>query len=162
LLPFQNFNKNRQQHEPISADAARRPNMRLKTLGILRHTVDRQWTVEFHDEFFAEFKLYPVAVRREVYALAELLARFGPQLGRPRVDTLKGAKLRNLKELRFQADDGVWRIAFAFDVKRKAILLAGGDKSGVSQSRFYRNLIEIAERRFEQHQKATAKDKENE
>jgi hypothetical protein len=45
---------------------------------------------------------------------------------------------------------------FAFDVKRQAILLVGGDKSGVSQSKFYRNLIKIAERRFERHQRELA------
>jgi hypothetical protein len=36
-----------------------------------------------------------------------------------------------MKELRFHAEDGAWRVAFAFDVKRKAILLVGGDKSGI-------------------------------
>jgi hypothetical protein len=47
-------------------------------------------------------------------------------------------------------------MSFAFDVKRKAILLVGGDKSGVSQSKFYRSLIEIAERRFDEHLRADA------
>jgi hypothetical protein len=65
-----------------------------------------------------------------------------------------------MKELRFDADDGVWRIAFAFDVKRRAILLAGGDKSGVSEDKFYRKLIQIADRRFDQHQRGLAKKKE--
>ncbi|WP_352609493.1 type II toxin-antitoxin system RelE/ParE family toxin [Mesorhizobium opportunistum] len=44
----------------------------------------------------------------------------------------------NMKELRFDADDGVWRVAFAFDRKRKAILLVAGDQSGVSEKRFYK------------------------
>lgn len=65
-----------------------------------------------------------------------------------------------MKELRFRADSGVWRVAFAFDLKRKAILLVGGDKSGVSQDRFYRNLIETADRRFDQHQRAVTNEKE--
>jgi len=65
-----------------------------------------------------------------------------------------------MKELRFSADDGEWRVAFAFDSKRKAILLVGGDKSGASQEKFYRNLIEIAERRFDQHQRSLAKKRE--
>jgi hypothetical protein len=47
-----------------------------------------------------------------------------------------------MKELRFDADGGAWRIAFAFDTYRKAILLVGGDKSGVGQRSFYRDLIE--------------------
>jgi hypothetical protein len=76
------------------------------------------------------------------------------------VDTLKGSKLPNLKELRFRADGGVWRVAFAFDSKRRAILLVGGDRSGASQDRFYRNLIEIAEHRFDQIQRALAAEKE--
>src|SRR6266851_8300425 len=66
-------------------------------------------------------------------------------LGRPRVDTLKGSRHANMKELRFDADDGVWRVAFAFDPKRKAILLVAGDKSGGSEKRFYRQLIAKAD-----------------
>jgi hypothetical protein len=62
----------------------------------------------------------------------------------------------NMKELRFRAEDGAWRVAFAFDVKRKAILLVGGDKSGISENKFYRNLIDVADRRFQQHLDALA------
>jgi len=76
------------------------------------------------------------------------------------VDTLNGSKHPNMKELRFRADDGVWRVAFAFDMKRRAILLVGGNKSGVSQGKFYRDLIEIADRRFDRHQKAVEAEKE--
>ncbi len=53
-----------------------------------------------------------------------------------------------MKELRFDAANGVWRIAFAFDPKRQAILLCGGDKSGGSESRFYRRLIAKADERY--------------
>ncbi|WP_352550147.1 type II toxin-antitoxin system RelE/ParE family toxin [Mesorhizobium australicum] len=63
---------------------------------------------------------------------------FGPQLGRPHADTLNESSFANMKELRFDADDGVWRVAFAFDRKRKAILLVAGDQSGVSEKRFYK------------------------
>ena len=120
----------------------------------------KQWVVEFHEEFLPEFRQFSEAVRRQTYSSLELLKLFGPQLGRPQVDTLKGSKHSNMKELRFDADNDVWRIAFAFDLKRKAILLAGADKSGVSQDKFYRSLIEIADRRFDQHQIAIAKEKE--
>ncbi|WP_404787819.1 type II toxin-antitoxin system RelE/ParE family toxin [Altericista sp. CCNU0014] len=51
----------------------------------------------------------------------------------------------------FTAGDGVWRVAFAFDPERCAILLVAGDKSGGSQKRFYKQLIEKADRRFESH-----------
>ena len=119
----------------------------------------RQWKVEFHDDFLPEFLEFSASVRRQTYSLIEVLTVFGPQLGRPRVDTLKGSKHANMKELRFRADDGAWRIAFAFDSKRQAILLVGGDKSGGSEGKFYRNLIETAERRFDQHERSIAKRK---
>ena len=65
--------------------------------------------------------------------------------------TQEGSSHANMKELRFSAADGEWRVAFAFDPKRKAILLVGGDKSGVSQKRFYRELIRKADDRFDAH-----------
>ena len=56
-----------------------------------------------------------------------------------------------MKELRCAAENGIWRIAFAFDPKRNAILLVAGDKAGVSERRFYRKLIEKADFRFDSH-----------
>lgn len=64
------------------------------------------WVVELGDEFEAEFHRLPEAVRIEILARARSLARFGPQLGRPHVDTLKGSAHPNMKELRFSAADG--------------------------------------------------------
>jgi hypothetical protein len=72
-------------------------------------------------------------------------------LGRPDVDTLKDSKFANMKELRFRADGGVWRVAFAFDPKRDAIMLVAGDKSGGSEKTFYRRLIQKADKRFKEH-----------
>lgn len=56
-----------------------------------------------------------------------------------------------MKELRFTAGDAVWRVAFAFDPKRRAIILVAGDKSGVAQQRFYKALIAKADARFAEH-----------
>ena len=56
-----------------------------------------------------------------------------------------------MKELRFGWEGGVWRIAFAFDPKRQAILLVGGDKGGADQKRFYKRLIAVADARFDEH-----------
>lgn len=109
------------------------------------------WTVEIGDEFELEFDALHEDVRLEILALTRLLQQFGPQLGRPRVDTLNGSRHANMKELRFSAADGEWRVAFAFDTKRKAILLVAGDKSGVSQKAFYRQLIIKADDRFDAH-----------
>ena len=110
-----------------------------------------KWTVEFYHAFEAEFDKMHEDMRDELLAHALLLEKFGPQLGRPTVDTLKGARHVNMKELRFKANDGVWRIAFAFDTKRHAILLVAGDKSGVSEKRFYKELIRKADERFADH-----------
>ena len=66
-------------------------------------------------------------------SMAELLALSGPALGRPHADTLAGSKHTNMKELRFSADGGVWRVAFAFDPQRRALVLVAGDKAGVAQ-----------------------------
>jgi hypothetical protein len=107
--------------------------------------------VDIGDEFEPEFDALHEDVRMEILALARLLQQFGPQTGRPRVDTLKGSSHANMKELRFDAADGVWRVAFAFDPKRKAILLVAGDKSGGSEKKFYRELIRKADERFDAH-----------
>jgi hypothetical protein len=56
-----------------------------------------------------------------------------------------------MKKLRFSAADGEWRVAFAFDATRRAILLAAGDKSGHSQKRFYGELIRKADDRLDAH-----------
>jgi len=109
------------------------------------------WEVILHGEFEPEFDALPEGVQDELLAHAKLLQQFGPQLGRPWADTLNGSRHANMKELRFDAADGVWRAAFAFDPNRKAILLACGDKSGGSEKRFYRQLIEKADARFDTH-----------
>ena len=109
------------------------------------------WVVEIGDDFEAELDQLHPEVQTEILALARLLQQFGPQLGRPRVDTLKGSRHANMKELRLSAADGEWRVAFAFDPKRKAMLLVAGDKSAVSEKRFYRELIRKADDRFDAH-----------
>lgn len=107
-----------------------------------------KWTVKFADQFEAEFNLLDVAVQDELLAHALLLEKFGPQLGRPHVDTLKGSAYSNMKELRFCAANGVWRVIFAYDPKRQAILLVAGNKAGVRERRFYTELIRKADARF--------------
>ena len=109
------------------------------------------WAVEMADAFEREFDVLHEDVQTEILALSLVLEQFGPQLGRPRVDTLKGSRHTNMKEMRFSAADGEWRVAFAFDPKRKAILLVAGDKSGGSEKRFYRELIRKADERFDAH-----------
>jgi hypothetical protein len=93
----------------------------------------------------------PAVVQDELLAMLTPLRVYGPMLGRPDVDTLKGSAFANMKELRFKAAGGVWRVAFAFDPARAAILLVAGDKSGVGEKKFYKRLIEKADRRYKEH-----------
>ena len=109
------------------------------------------WTVRNHDAFDPEFDALPADVQDELLAMVVLLAAYGPKLGRPHADTLAGSRHSNMKELRFRAADGVWRVAFAFDPARQAILLIAGDKTGVAQKRFYKGLIAKADSRFTEH-----------
>jgi hypothetical protein len=109
------------------------------------------WIAEFAVEFEPEFDELPEAVQDELLAKLALLEQLGPHLGRPTVDTLNGSRHAKMKELRFEASGGVWRVAFAFDSRRIALLLAAGDKSGTSERRFYRQLIAKADRRMDTH-----------
>ena len=93
----------------------------------------------------------PEKLQDEILAHALLLRDYGPTLGRPTVDTLKGAKHNNMKELRFDWKGGVWRVAFAFDPHRQAVLLAAADKSGSDQKRVYKKLIALADRRYDRY-----------
>lgn len=110
-----------------------------------------EWDVSFDLAFAAEAKRFSRAVQLEIAALAGLLRQFGPQLRRPHCDTLNGSKHANMKELRFTLPDGEWRVAFAFDPQRQAILLVGGSKSGTNEKQFYRDLIRVADGRFDAH-----------
>jgi hypothetical protein len=69
-----------------------------------------KWTVKLHEKFDLEFDQLGTEIQDELMAHASLLEKFGPQLGRPSVDTLKGSKFTNMKELRFTVKNGVWRV----------------------------------------------------
>ncbi|BAY36624.1 hypothetical protein NIES2111_09510 [Nostoc sp. NIES-2111] len=109
------------------------------------------WEILFHDEFLPEFYELAIEVQEELLAHAKLLESQGTLLRRPHADTLKGSRHKNMKELRFYANDGVWRVAFAFDPQKKGILLVAGNKAGISEKRFYKQLIKKADQRFESH-----------
>lgn len=109
------------------------------------------WIVELHDDFYGEFQKFNEAVQDGILVKAKVLEEFGPSLGRPHADTLNGSNHSNMKELRFKVDTGQWRVAFAFDPERKAILLVAGDKKGTNQKKFYKDLIASADARFDDH-----------
>ena len=113
-----------------------------------------EWSIRLHDEFEPEFAGMPESVQDELLALLALLKEYGPELGRPHADTLNGSRHANMKELRFRAAGGVWRVTYAFDTGREGIVLVAGDKSGVSERRFYRRLIARSDERFTGHLEA--------
>jgi hypothetical protein len=106
------------------------------------------WDVEYTDEFGEWFGGLGDDAREDVVAAVEMLESVGPTLGRPFVDTLNGSRYANFKELRPQG--GNLRIIFAFDPRRSAILLIGGDKTGRWQA-WYREMIPFAEQLYEQY-----------
>jgi hypothetical protein len=107
------------------------------------------WTVLFHREFNTWFDDLDSALQDEIFALVGVLEEFGPQLGRPRVDSVKGSAFSNMKELRVQFKGEPWRILFAFDPKRRAIMLLVGNKTG--HDRWYQENVPIADERFRRY-----------
>jgi hypothetical protein len=109
------------------------------------------WPVATTDEFDEWFSDLGEDPQAEIIAKVELLKVLGPALGRPHADTLNGSRHANMKELRADTAEQVLRVAFAFDPDRSAILLVAGDKSGVSQQRFYKRLVAKADELFDAH-----------
>lgn len=108
-----------------------------------------EWPVLLDDAFAAWLDGLDPGLRNEILAHAALLRARGPLLGRPYVDTVKGSAFANMKELRVQFRGDPWRILFAFDSHRAAILLVGGNKRG--DTRWYRKNLPIADERFRRH-----------
>lgn len=112
----------------------------------------RQWHVEFHGDCESWAKTLEQEDQEDLLAAIQILRDRGPSLGRPLVDTVQKTKVKNLKELRpGSSGRSEIRVLFAFDLKRQAILLVGGDKSGNWRG-WYPENIPIAETRFEEHQ----------
>jgi len=88
--------------------------------------------------------------RTNVLAGMLLLQEKGPHLPRPHVDTVKGSKFSNMKELRVQSKGAPLRAFFAFDPNRKGVLLCAGSKVG-DEKRFYQKMISIADEEFQAH-----------
>lgn len=112
---------------------------------------DGSWIVGFGDEFEPDFDELSEDVQTEILALSRLLQHLGPQLGRPRVDTLNSPCHANMKELRFSVTNDQWRVAFAFISKQRAILLVARDKSGGREERFDQRLTHKADERVDAH-----------
>lgn len=110
-----------------------------------------EWDLQLDEDFAVWLAGLDADLRNDIIAHANLLREHGPQLSRPYVDTLEGSEYTNMKELRVQHRGDPWRILFAFDPKRAAILLVGGNKRG--DKRWYKKHLPIAEERFRRHLK---------
>jgi len=103
------------------------------------------WPIDFTPEYEDWFSVQEEDNKVAINAKVLLLAEFGPNLGRPYVDTIQGSKYANLKELRIKHKDAVFRILFCFDKRRNCWLLIGGDKKGKNEKLFYKKIIRKAE-----------------
>jgi hypothetical protein len=106
------------------------------------------WQVEFTDQFEQWWDQLSMEEQAAIDVTVEVLQERGPGLGRPLVDTVKGSRHANMKELRPRG--GFIRILFAFDPRRMAILLLGGDKRDRWRS-WYEEMIPVADRLFDEH-----------
>ena len=105
------------------------------------------WTEEFGSWIVSD--IVDEAAREDIRAVLLVLGEMGPALGRPLADTLKGSRHANMKELRVQSNGRPFRVLYAFDPERNAILLIGGNKQG--DKRFYQRMIPLADRLFENY-----------
>jgi len=112
------------------------------------------WDVLISEEYESWFNQLPQKHKIAIATDLEVLRDLGPTLGRPYADQIKGSKFKNLKELRTKVTGHVYRSLFAFDPKRQAIILSGGDKKGKNQEKFYKRLIAQAETTLEKHLKS--------
>ncbi|HNZ32518.1 MAG TPA: type II toxin-antitoxin system RelE/ParE family toxin, partial [Smithellaceae bacterium] len=115
------------------------------------------WEVEYTDEFEAWWFGLDEEEQIDIDAVVGLLEEKGPHLPYPYSSDLKGSKYGTLRELRIQHKGKPYRIIYAFDPRRMAILLVGGRKSG--GKRWYNKYLPLAERVYEEHLKNLEKEK---
>jgi hypothetical protein len=107
------------------------------------------WEIEFTDEFGAWWNELTEAQQDAVDRVAELLEARGPQLGFPYSSDIKGSRHGRLRELRVQAQGRPLRVLYAFDPRRMAMLLLGGDKTG--DDAWYAWAVPEADRLYDEH-----------
>ena len=117
------------------------------------------FTVNTSEEFDEWFTSLEEDLQDAILFSVGLLQAHGFRLGRPHADTLEDSDLSNLKELRVQHRGKPLRVLFAFDPKREALLLIGGNKAG--DKRWYKKMIPVAEAIFAEHLEQLKKEKNN-
>lgn len=107
------------------------------------------WEVLYTDEFEGWWNDLTEGQQADIATRVDLLAEIGPNLGRPSVDSIKGSRHRNMKELRV-SKGGAIRVLFVFDSLRRAVLLLGGNKTG-RWSEWYREAIPRADDLYDEY-----------
>jgi hypothetical protein len=110
------------------------------------------WEVEFTDEFEIWWDSLSADEQEEINAKVDLLEERGPSLSRPHADVIVRSRHANMKELRGKVGERQLRVLFAFDPRRAALLLIGGDKTG--NPKWYEQFVPIADDLFDRHLKA--------
>ena len=108
-----------------------------------------EWDVEYTDEFGEWFSALSLQEEQKVAASVNLLVMHGPRLGFPYTSNVKGSRHEHMRELRVQVRGRPFRILFAFDPRRCAILLLGGDKGG--DDRWYEVNVPKADKLYDEH-----------
>jgi hypothetical protein len=116
------------------------------------------WNVEYADEFGEWWDGLSEAEQDSVDRIVRLLVEQGANLARPYADTVYGSQFTNMKELRIQHEGRPYRVLFAFDPRRSAMLLIGGDKTG--NKRWYEIFIPKADAIFAQHLRELQQERE--
>lgn len=129
-------------------DTASRPHS-LDGIFLKGHNIAVAWEVEFTNEFKAWWDSLSEGEQEEITAKVDLLEERGPTLSRPHADVIVSSRHANMKELRGKVDDRQLRVLFAFDPRRAALLLIGGDKT--DNPRWYEEVVSIADDLFDQH-----------
>jgi hypothetical protein len=107
------------------------------------------WEVEYTDEFFAWWSTLSEAEQNSISVAVGLLESEGPAVRYPYSSGIRGARHSHLRELRIQHRGRPYRVLYAFDPRRVAVLLIGGDKTG--DDRWYRTFVPMAERLYDEH-----------
>ncbi len=107
------------------------------------------WEIEFTGEFEAWWNDLSADEQAEIDAKVDLLEERGPTLSRPHADRIEGSRHSNMKELRGKVDERHLRVLFAFDPRRTALLLLGGDKT--DDPAWYDKFVPVADDLFDEH-----------
>ncbi len=107
------------------------------------------WDVEYTLEFETWWNGLDDEAQGSIDAHVRMLEEQGPNLGYPYTSAVNGSKHGHMRELRVQSKGRPLRIFYAFDPRRSAILLIGGDKTG--NRRFYEEMIPVADRLYDEH-----------